>query len=151
MLRLLRDYGKRYHTDSIDLRIDLSHGGEVVTTTGIAKADMIYLWQCAPSTELKGYAKHYDDGSCYLWQVRSSQVRITQKKRIQGKCKSCGRRPRLALHLVETFFDEEQAQEEADRRNKILQGYPQFDEVEDYHLSREYHYEGTEIIGDDEE
>jgi len=82
-----------------------------------------YLWQCAPSTELLGYASHYTDGGCYTWQVRNSHVRITDNKGIQGKCKECGRRPRLKAHLVQAFFDCEEAANEAERRNMARIGF----------------------------
>jgi len=112
----------------------------------IGQADAEYLWQCAPSTELKGYAKHYGDGGCYTWQVRSSRIRITAKRGIQGKCKNCGRRPRLKAHLVEAMFDEEEAKAEAYIRNKTLQGVPSVHEVEDYHDSMQLHPNTTEWI-----
>jgi hypothetical protein len=117
-----------------------------LTTVLTGHWDIPYVWQCAPSTELKGYSKHFN-GGCYQWQVRTSKIKITQTERIQGKCKSCGRRPRLWPHLVEAFFDEEEAQQVADHRNKTLQGYPPIDEVEDYELQfYELHPNETEVI-----
>lgn len=82
-----------------------------------------YLWQCCPSTELKGYGDHFD-GGCYLWQVRWSSIKVTQKVGIQQKCKSCKRRPRNYSHHVEHFNCSDEAQNEADKRNINEQGYP---------------------------
>jgi hypothetical protein len=84
-----------------------------------------YLWQCAPSHETKGHAPHFTNGGCYHWQVRSSSIRLVGNKKMQGKCRNCGRRPKLTRHIVEFYFEEEEAKQEANTRNIERYSYPQ--------------------------
>jgi len=84
----------------------------------------VYLWQCAPSTVQQGKADHFTDGGCWSWQVRQSSIRLIGKKKMQAKCKHCGRRPKLSAPLVEYFLEVERAEHEARVRNQEYYRFP---------------------------
>ena len=77
------------------------------------------LYQCAPSTELRGRRKEHDRG-CFLWAVRSTKKPPTGKCEMQAApCKRCKNRPRIAPAQITTFYDRISAQGEMDRRNGV--------------------------------
>ena len=78
---------------------------------------LYYLWQCAPSVEVKGW-NGKQSGGCYRWNYLQSRKRITGYGQVQVKCPNCGRRPRLNAALVEVHLDLHQCHNESVKRNR---------------------------------
>ena len=78
---------------------------------------LYYLWQCAPSVEVKGW-NGKQSGGCYRWNYLQSRKKITGYGQVQAKCQSCKRRPRLNAALVEVYLDLHRCHNESVRRNR---------------------------------
>jgi hypothetical protein len=76
------------------------------------------LYQCAPSTEIKGYRANYD-GGCLRWGIRTRAATnpVTDVNQVQARCTACQRRPRLSPKNISVFYDKLSAEAERDKRN----------------------------------
>ena len=77
------------------------------------------LWQCTPSTELRGSKKN--EAHCLLWWVRRSAKPLRKGlkgPKMQFKCTACGNRPRKSEEALWVYENKQDALIEMDRRNR---------------------------------
>lgn len=76
------------------------------------------LWQCTPSTEIRGSKKN--EAHCLLWSIRRSSAPLRKGlkgPKMQFKCAACGNRPRKSEEGLWAFDNKQDAQQEMNRRN----------------------------------